>query len=473
MYNSKSPKKRKITYNSWIKKVISGVDLGQRITLEDGSKKIVHLNTKDDILHFYRRLAAGGRDFLNRWTATKLANHRDSLTVHYFAGAAESSAVQTLVNIDVDCKKRGTPQGAQAFLQYLTTDECLKKYNFQLPRLYCEVSTNGNGGHGYFLLEKQDLGAEIINRTLLGRLTKLLNHILSCEGFDAEFVEIKGTLPDFTWGDQKFVLKSLKLGQLAKLPRDGESRFDELQATAVVKMWDLMKLPQDYDSVLSADADMQRPVAVDIASNGSISGKAISQDTLSALAVGGAYHGAAAALLDAHPIGKAGRHVVAIDDVAIFLMLGEFFSQNMNPDGTMPTKRFRALWEALHECGDVNRPWQPTRFSAIRNWLSSLNLINWESARFSPGKACKWEFSGDLLLMIANIRKKREILCTTHNAEAGSGDSQQREEERDPLYHTLEINVFPPEETITPYEIRTMPRYQHNPDEITALLAVA
>ena len=57
----------------------------------------------------------------------------------------------------------------------------------------------------------------------------------------------------------------------------------------------------------------------------------------------------------------------------------------MNLDGSLPTARFKSLWEAMLEKGDIVRGWDYKRFAAMRNHLSSLGLLEWEDERYSPG----------------------------------------------------------------------------------------
>ena len=92
---------------------------------------------------------------------------------------------------------------------------------------------------------------------------------------------------------------------------------------------------------------------------------------------------------------------VAEGDLAIFLMLLRFFSLNMNADGSLPTARWREMWTALHEAGDIDRAWCHHRYARMRNFLTEKDLLVWEdedftvgvvddAGRFVPGKAAKW-----------------------------------------------------------------------------------
>ena len=50
-----------------------------------------------------------------------------------------------------------------------------------------------------------------------------------------------------------------------------------------------------------------------------------------------------------------GRKVVTEEDLAVFLMLLRFFTNNMNADGSLPVARWREMWTALHGAGDVEQ----------------------------------------------------------------------------------------------------------------------
>lgn len=59
------------------------------------------------------------------------------------------------------------------------------------------------------------------------------------------------------------------------------------------------------------------------------------------------------------PIEESGRVAVTVKDVAVFLLLLRFFTNNMNQNGTLPWARFEALWTALYQAGDVERAFNP------------------------------------------------------------------------------------------------------------------
>ena len=69
-------------------------------------------------------------------------------------------------------------------------------------------------------------------------------------------------------------------------------------------------------------------------------------------------------------VSKKSRVWVTAEDVAIFLVLLEFFGENPNEDGSMPYKRFAGMWQKLYEDSDVSRSFDNKRFAWIRNRVS-------------------------------------------------------------------------------------------------------
>ena len=173
----------------------------------------------------------------------------------YFTG---SRGDLTLVNIDIDCKKEGSRQGAFAFAEYL-------KQRF-FPNLYHEVSTHGNGGHGYLLIDKSICNDKDYN-AVLKRLDAWLKDVLRSTDFDVENVEIKGTCPEITWGKEyQRQLLNYKFGFLAKMPREWE-RIEEWKATTRLTVEELEEVIQKSPMVVAE--------VVKAAKAGSVGGKAI------------------------------------------------------------------------------------------------------------------------------------------------------------------------------------------------------
>jgi hypothetical protein len=406
------PKKRRIrrrpqSIYQWLRERTSSIDFGMK---HEGHP--IHCNKNRDVLE-----AFAGRRWLDRMTNLKFNAHFSGEETFYFTGNGRSRSNETLVNLDIDCHKSGTLTGAIAFAEHL------RAHHF--PNLYFEVSTNGNGVHAYIVLKKDGDPGVNVNH-LLERLEQHLKGILVQTGFDVENVEVKGTCPVLVWGRKKGELLNYRSGQLAKLPREVH-RFDELKNTACISTWDLLQLspvsdedplprirplPKAEGSIsdrLVLDEDGGPRLHRSRKAEDSISGRLISDEELAEL--NGHYRRVAETLLRNQPLRTSSRAIAVLDDVAIFLMLLQFFTGNMNVDGSLPQKRFKELWTSLFQAGDINRPFDDKRFAAIRNYLSSLGLIDWEDATFrigwlndqgvyQRGKAAKWKASQKLMDML-------------------------------------------------------------------------
>ena len=109
------------------------------------------------------------------------------------------------------------------------------------------------------------------------------------------------------------------------------------------------------------------------------------------------------------PLKTRGREVATAVDMAILLLVLEACTNSINDDGSMPTARIRENWEILFANGDVERPWQPRRYTALRDQLSSLGHIEWEDRRYVPaalsptktGQAAKWRLTEALMELLA------------------------------------------------------------------------
>jgi hypothetical protein len=398
----KRTKKKKESVLAWLKRHISGLDLGMKVEKKNGEAPI-HLNLNNDVIRFLKR----EKPFLNySWNWAKLNHHFYDEQTYYFAGNSKRFQ-DTMAMIDVDCKECGTPEGAREFLDFLASDECREEWGLNFPRLYIETSTHGRGGHGFFILNKEDCTPEACNDLLLGRLVHWLNEIAA--SFDVEFVEVKGTMPVIQWGEKKGEVLGYKSGTLAKLPRQAESRFDDLRNTAKISVSDLLRLP----IVKKKQAEPKLRV-VGSSAKGSISGRHISDDMLDGLEERGRYRVLAERLSEHHELETSGRQKAVIEDKAIALMIGQHFTKNMNANGSLPVARWKGMWTSLFEAGDIDRAWDHHRFAAIRDWLDSLGLINWEdheytvgwhdqNGKYHKGKACKWRFSAELIEALDSV----------------------------------------------------------------------
>lgn len=414
-------KKRRKPQNivTWIRQRTSPFDYGIKTSV-----KPVHCNKNADVLMHFQALRAGRwSSRLSRFKNADMADHFAGTKTYYFTADGGSSVPEVLVNIDIDCHHSGSLAGALAFAAHLRAT--------RFRDLYFEVSTNGNGVHGYIVVEKGDLGDEGLNSTLK-RLDRWLKHELSRGNWDVEDVEVKGHAPEFTWGDSKFELKTYKSGQLAKLPREALARADELRGTTRIDVDALRRLKLSSDDGDAGEPVLRkhRPRGSQIAfettrtkQTGSVSGRHFGPEELDRLRT--EYLEIATDLLGDTRLVATGRKVVTVEDLAIFLMLLRFFTDNMNPDGSLPTERWKGMWKALYEAGDVDRAWCHHRFATIRNFLSEKDLLFWEDegfvigaevhGRYVPGKAAKWRASE---ILMARLEAGAQV-----SGEGGRGES--------------------------------------------------
>ncbi len=203
---------------------------------------------------------------------------------------------------------------------------------------------------------------------------------------------------------------------------------------------------------------------------GSISGNVISQEELDKIS--GHYHDLAAALLNSHEIRTAGRSVVTNEDVAIFLMLLRFFSLNMNADGSLPVERWKKMWQALFEAGDIGRAFCPQRFKVIRDHLSSLGLLDWkdqtyclggydQEGEYHKGRACKWQASDWLMEMLEEPAEQERYDV------GGRRTSFIRTDFLKELQNLIQL---PSEETIRPLRIELDRHLRLSPDDLIPLI---
>lgn len=447
---------KKATPLSWLKAVTSGLDIGREIASKTRNRRHpIHLNSNVEIRQHFEQLRWGSNSWLkNRWSNEILTKHCNSCETFYFSGSSESYKPFTLIMIDVDCHNHGSLEGALSFLQYL-------RQNY-FHNLYFEPSTNGNGGHGYLILDKEGLGSQGIKSILSSHLEPWLNDIAN--EFDVEFVEIKGQPPELTWGSDHFELQAFKSGVLAKVPRGLIRHFDELKNTTVVTSTALQQLP----SIPKRSNSIGMPVC-SLAK--SVSGCHFQTSHFEALNEGGKYYSVAAHLMSGETWKTCSRAKVSVKDMAIMLMIGEFFTNNMNSDGSMPTARWESLWQSLYQSGDIERGWDHKRFKLMRDRLSSLNLITWTDSSYSLGRkiengeyvkgtAAKWKFSAELMGTI-----RVEVSSTPSSILEG--------EKKHPLWEPpspdwlSKLDLTPAKEVIRPIWVQPVVDYYFSPDELT------
>ena len=224
---------------------------------------------------------------------------------------------------------------------------------------------------------------------------KWLKRVLASTDFDVETVELKGRCPSVVWGsDYKRQVEKFTMGGLAKMPRDA-TRLAEWKATTHLTAHDLRNLPDLHP--IADTPEVQSHVEKQAAA-GSVPGKLIMDKELF-----GKYLPLAQRFVPASElVSQKSRVFVTAEDVAIFLVLLEFFGDNPNQDGSMPSKRFAGLWDKLYHDGDVTRAFDNKRFAWIRNRVSDMGGIEWVDATYSTGyykeerRAAKWKASDQL-----------------------------------------------------------------------------
>ena len=340
------------------------------------------INTNDKILSVLTQ----HKRFLYKMRNSDYQDHMAGKDTYYFQGEGRSDQPETLMMIDIDVKKSrklGSTKGGIAFARHL------RKI---FPDLHCERSTNGKGVHAYISVQKLGVSARDVN-DVQRTFEKWLKQEARKTGADIEDVEIKGTCPVFKYNDGKLV--KITAGTNAKLPRG------DVRATTHIDITDLAKFVPVEEKVPVVRKGSK------LSSSASWCPKAITPEDLADLP----RLRRIAKFLGLPSEKCSGRVAVTIEDVAIFLLLVRFFTRNMNDNGTLPWARFEKLWNALFLAGDVERAFNPKRFAAIRNHLSSLVvegevLLEWEDETYGIGRACKWRASAKLMDMMSEEREE-------------------------------------------------------------------
>ncbi len=336
------------------------------------------------------------RRFIRGLTNAHMIDHFDGKNTYYVWGDGRTRTPYALICIDIDNHKFRTLAAAMAFARHLK--------DTIFPGLYFETSTNGNGVHGYVLIDKRGFGDGRLHglAMMLDRALKSVHWQWQDlnPGLDVEGVETKGRPPRINW-TRDGQMKDLISGQFAKLPREMLARFEEFKQTTILndlRISELYRLYKD-EPVFS-----KMPVVEAAGTRGSLTGCVVKQSNLGHW---DAYLNVARTLV-VSPLRTKGREVATAQDMAVFLLVLEACTNDMNADGSMPTARIRENWEILHANGDVKRPWCPRRSTVLRNRLSNLGHIDWEDRHYVPsalsptgmGQAAKWQASEALMGLI-------------------------------------------------------------------------
>jgi hypothetical protein len=341
--------------------------------------------TRPSYCKFTYQINRNARRQIRRMANYDYRDHFDKKATYYYFGCPH--AATTLVMIDIDVQKKlclGTTEGAWKFAEHLKTI---------WPNLYFESSTGGKGVHGYLLVEKPGHDAVAVN-AFLKKFQDWLRVEAAVMDADIELVEVKGTLPVITQAGQQ--ITAVKYGQFAKTPRS-EDRFTELKNTTVLDI----KQPLPPNS--GQPVEVAKTKKVGSSSSGSTSGQNISDEELALIPEYERLYEALNLNL------RHSRYRVEAHDFAVLCVLLRFFFTNPNADGTLPVRRVEKFWNALHACGQADRPFNHHRFKVLRDYLSESGHIEWVDHRYQcpegdqEGIACKWRLTDHFFGLLDSV----------------------------------------------------------------------
>lgn len=356
-----------------IKNIISKINYG--IKTKDGIRPSV---CKKNVLKNYKKTI----------TNKLILNHCENKETLYFYGDENNRNKNFLIMIDIDVKKKenkGTKEGAKKFAEHLKE---------KITDFYYEDSTNGNGIHGYLIVDKCDKNCKEINNTLK-KFENYLENEKEKTKADIEIVEIKGKLHEIEY--EKGKIKQIKFGSLAKIPRNIEEFYK--YKSKIIKI-DNIEKKYNIEKKLKEKKE------------GSLKEKLIKEEILSNI---NKFEEISKNIFG-EKLPKAGKFAITHKDIAITLILLMFFKDNKNKDNTLPTNRAMELWKSLYNAEDIDRAWNHHRWKEIRNMLSKKGLIYWIDNKYTIGNkelntkgiACKWEISKKLYMYIKTYFRKKE-----------------------------------------------------------------
>jgi hypothetical protein len=322
----------------------------------------------------------------------------------YFWADHRASAPEALVMIDIDAGEKhggGTTQGCWRFA------EVVKDRLF--PGLHLEPSTHGEGVHGYLVLMKAGIRADLV-RQVLKNLDAYLKRLAASVGADIACVEVKGLPPRIEY-DGHGNITHVTFGQWAKLPR-GRGVLD----TRKVEYADLALLDPDEIKV-EPRPEPEKPATVKAGARrpGSFDCRVVRQEVLDQLPE---LESLASSLLrqwTGTDSFKAERWLVTAADVAQFLALMHCIKPR--PDDSLPVRAVGRLWEEVHRAGDFARPWNHHRFKAIRDLVSRHGHIDWVDFRFQyvperKGRCCRWQIGFELRSALLSVMGGATVVDT-------------------------------------------------------------
>ena len=314
----------------WLRSKISSLDYGIKYKGHP-----IHLNSNYSTMEFLN----GDRKYLYKPTNKEFEDHFANIETLYFTGNNRGEAI---IMLDIDCHKKGSLQGALAFAQHL-------KETF-FPNLYYEISTNGNGVHGYILLNEQRPSNHNVWLKTLG---KVLDEYLCFHPFDVEMIEIKGLPPTLKWKNRK--VDSYVAGTLAKMPRQVE-RFAELMGTTRLDVDQLLDLINKIKKATPKTEEV-KPLERKRGNVSNPFGNGEYIEKIKPLA---------------RKICYSYGTQLNVEDVAISLYILNWLKTHptFRKDGSLPQLRIRRFWETMYGEGTVSRQFRAERWTRIRKMLT-------------------------------------------------------------------------------------------------------
>lgn len=384
-----------------------------------------------------------------RWkklSGADLVNHWNGLETFYYFSSIRADEI--LVNLDFDAKGVGSYQGCVKAAEHINT-----KY-FD-GKLFCEDSTHQTGIHGYFWLTVKGHSPEQVNAGL-DRLQELLRQDLQQAGADISGLDVQGTCAVIEWTyfkGRRFMSKFVN-GRLAKVPRTAREREAELLGAAVVPLHALGRAKNPH-----ADPLDQVRVWTPKERQASSYGCAMTDADFAALET---YGDVCRQLFrrynDGQPLQAPRRYRVRASHGAIMLCIMRWVYDHPNADGSFLQARAEALWRQAHDRGYVTEAWNNHVWTAFRDFLSSLGLIDWQNNLYTPptttpqgekraGKGCRWGLTDQFARHLQAVQ-------------TGGG--------------SLEVQITLPisGEVIVPVKILRCPRPDELPDDLEALKAL-
>lgn len=351
---------------------ISRMDWGHRPDGED-----FHRIRKDQILPYLQYKGYRPRQL----PIYKVVNHLLGKDPIYGTGATSAKFCDIYIDIDIQKKlKKGSTEGAVRFAEWLKAS--------LFPKLYYEPSNGGKGIACYLRIVKDNWMPEQV----VAWVKKLQAYLQSYQHhFDIEKVEVMGQPMRIT--KDAGMVSDVVLGKLYRLPRQVLTRLDEWNDRAEVDVYSF-----DFKSFEELQPKTpEQPFMND----GSCWGRQVA---------------------DPKPIENLAKYIMGknsikvnddlqytTQDLAILLQILFTCTNNLPTDGGMPTRRIKGFWDALMMAGDIDRGWQPARYTQMRNLLTSAGLIIWEDPTFhigvegKKGKAACYHLNEEMMEIITSI----------------------------------------------------------------------